>query len=375
MKKINRASVIKGIVAAVLLLALVFVIAYQNRDRVIGGEIINIMDASGAKKESRSIEGYAGGTALPFGKKALLVTTNTLMLMDENGSGKAADISVPSPEADANGDYILVYDKDGRDFMLYSETKPVYTGRSEAAIIAGRVNQNGYALIACEVMSGGTEIMVYNSKGEAIYVWKLNSGEFVDMDLCADNSRMVISSVSNDENELRGELSIVRLDSGELFASGFQTDEIYFNVKINRDYTVTALGSERLALYNADGSQRWELSYNGRTLLGADISSADMTILCYENDSSGIMGNTTLIEVVNRLGEVTASTELDGLCEKLSKNGSMFAVAAGKRVYIYDEKCRLQKELLSDFSVKGLALFKSGSAAFVLGAGAGNILK
>ncbi len=375
MKKIKKGSVLKGIVAAALLIVLIFVIAYQNRDRVLGGEIINIMDAGANKKESRSIEGYAGGTALPYGKKALLVTTNTLMLMDENGNGKAADISVSSPAADVSGDYILVYDKDGRDFTLYSETKPVYTGSSEASIIAGRVNRNGYVLIAGEVMGGGTRITVYNAEGEALYVWNMNSGEFVDMDLCDDNSRMVISSVGNSSDELLGELSIVRLDSGELFASGTQTDEIYFNVKINRDYTVSALGSERLALYNSDGSCRWELGYDGRTLLGADIESADMMVICCESDASGLMGNSTLIEVVNRLGEVTASAEFDGLCERLSKNGNKFAVAAGKRIYIYDEKCGLQKELLSDFSVRGLALFKSGNTAFVLGASAGNIVK
>ena len=75
------------------------------------------------------------------------------------------------------------------------------------------------------------------------------------------------------------------------------------------------------------------------------------------------------------MGEVTASTVIDGLCENLSVSGTDFAVSAGNRVYIYNEKCQLKKELLSDFGVKHMALFKGGKAAFVMSGSAGNIVK
>ncbi len=371
----GKMSAAARITAALLILAaLIFIIAYQNRDRSIGGEIVNIL-SGGAGENGRVVEGYAGGIALPFGKKALLVTTNTLMLMDENGSGKAVDISVPSPAAAVGGDYIIVYDRGGRSFTMYSETKEIYSGKTEMPIIAAKVNVNGYAVIAGEAMGGDTEITVYNPDGKAIYVWQLSSGEFVDVDLCDDNSRMVISSVGNSADELRGELSIVRLDSAERMASGFETDEIYFNVKINRDYTVTALGSERLDLYNSDATRRWSLDYGDRTLLGADISRPDKMIICCGSAASGLMGNSTEIELVNRMGEVTASAVFDGLCEHLSRSGSFFAASAGKRIYVFDEKCRKQKEIVADFGVKGLALFKKGDAAFVLSGSAGSIVK
>lgn len=373
-KKDIKTSVIRAIVAIVIFAALVFVIVYQNHDRSIGNEIINLMGGSKGE-DGRSIEGYAGGVALPYKGKALLVTTNTFMLMDDNGGSDVLDISVPSPAAEASGDYILVYDREGRDFSLYSGSKLVYSKRTETPIIAGRLNQNGYVLIAGEVLGGDTEITVYNSKGEPIYLWTLASGEFVDMDISPDNARMVISSVSDAEDELRGELTVVRLDSTERLASGHESDEIYFRVKINRDYTISALGSEKLDLYNSDGKRRWSLDYNGRTLLSADISNPDMMVLCCESAASGLVGTSTEIEVVNRMGEVTASTSSDGLCERLSVNGSYLAISAGKKIYIYDEKCRLQKELLADFGVKGLALFKKGNAAFVLSGSAGSIVK
>lgn len=74
------------------------------------------------------------------------------------------------------------------------------------------------------------------------------------------------------------------------------------------------------------------------------------------------------------MGKITATANLDGLCEGLSKNGKRFAVSAGKRVYIYDEKCTVERELLSDFAVKGLALYKSGKSAFVLSGSTGKTI-
>lgn len=373
MKKKQMSSIARIILAAAVLLALIFVIAYQNRDRSFGG-VIDILN-SRQSEEGRSIEGYAGGTALPYRKKALLVTTNTFMIMDEDGESKTLDISVPSPAVSTDGKYILIYDREGRDFTLYDGQEPVYALHSESPIISGKVNRSGYVLIAGEVMGGGTRIIAYNPKGEAIYSWSMGSGEFVDMDISPDNSRMVISSVSGREDELRGELNVVRFDSTKQQASGYETDEIYFNVKLNRDYTVSALGSAALALYNADGTRRWALDYQGRTLLGADITNPDRMVICCESASSGLMGNSTRIETVNRLGEVTASAVCDGLCENLSLSGDGFAVSAGNRVFVYDGKCVLKKELSAEFGVKRMALFADGKAAFVMSGSTGNIIK
>ncbi|MGN1098015.1 MAG: hypothetical protein ACI4SS_03860, partial [Clostridia bacterium] len=85
-------------------------------------------------------------------------------------------------------------------------------------------------------------------------------------------------------------------------------------------------------------------------------------------------GNSTDIEIVNRLGEITASGSFDGLSECLSVNGDLFAVSAGKKIYIYNQKCELQKELTSDSSPKRISLFKSGKAVFALSGSGGSIV-
>lgn len=371
MKKETKAAVVKALTAAVIMIVLIFVILYQNRDLSLGSAEILV----GGGEGSRVIEGYGGGVTAAVGKKNLLVTTNTFLLMDENGKGKAIDISVSNPEVWVCGDYILIYDSGAHQFILYEGSKLVYESRFEADIISAKVNEKGYVIIAGEENSGETTVMVHNKNASPIYSWRLGSGEFVDMDLCADNSRMVISSVDSGEEELRGCLTVVALDSEEKMAACFKSDEIYFNVVINRDHTIAALGSEQLDFYNSDASIRWSLDYGGKTLRNANILNSDAAVLAFASADSGLMGNSTQIEVVNRLGEITASAGIDGLSESLSVNGDMFAVSAGKKVYIFTDKCELKRELTCSSQPKSISLFKSGRAVFALSSGSGSIVR
>ncbi len=371
MKRETLASVFK-IGAAVLLIAvLAFVIIYQNRNAELGSRI-EIFKGDG--EDSRGIEGYSLGRTAPFGDRALLVTTNTMLLLDAKGRSEAVDISLSDPEVSSGGKYILTYNQDGNLAVLYKGMDEVYEKHFDDPVISAVVNEKGYSAVACDGDGGETRISVYNDEGRAFYTWTLGSGQFVAMDLSADSTRLVISSINDDGEKLLGELSVVRLDSEEKEASASVEDEVYFKVRMNRDHSVLALGSSRLDAYNADGSLRWSLPYDGKTVRSADISDPDMTVLCYTSADSGLVGNSTEVEVVNRLGEVVSSTVFDGLCESLSVNGERFAASAGKKIFVFDKKCELKKELSSSASVKGLSLFSDGKTVFVLSGSGGSII-
>lgn len=371
MKKVTLASIIKIGIAVLLIATLVFVIIYQNRGNETGSRI-EIFKANG--ENSQGIEGFSMGRTSPFGDKALLVTTNTLILLDSKGRGETKGVSLSAPEVSVNGKYILTYNNGGHQVTLYKGEKEIYETRSDDDIISAVVNEQGYVAVAYDEEGGETRIVVYNAKGKAFYTWSLASGRFVNMDLSDDSTHMVISSLSDSAEALVGELTFIRLDSEEKMASASLEDEIYFDVEISRDYSVLALGSKQLDAYNADGGLRWSLPYDGRTLRSADISDPDMAVICTAATDSGLAGNSTDVEVVNRLGEITASTHFDGLCENLSLSGDYFAASAGKKIFIFDKKCALRRELSSNTAIKGLSLFKNGKSVFVLSGSGGSVL-
>ena len=370
MKKETIASILKVVIALILIAALVFVVIYQNRNYTIGGEI-SIFKGDGS---ARGIEGYSVARTTPFGDNVLLLTTNTLLLLDHRGRGEPVGVSFSDPDFSVSGRYILAYNDGGKLLSLYKDDKLIYDKRTDANIISAVVNENGYCAVAYQEEIGETHIMVYNSEGTAFYSWNLGSGQFIGMSLSGDNTNLVISSLSDAADGVRGELSFIRLDSEEKQAVGAVDDEIYFDVHMNRDHTVLALGSQQLDYYNGDGTLRWSLPYNGKTLRNADISNPDMIVLCYTAADSGLVGNSTEVEVISRLGEVTASTSFDGLCENLSVNGDRFAVSAGKKILIYNRKCELKKEFSSNSAVKRMSLFGDGKTVFALSGSNGSLI-
>ncbi len=370
MKKETLASILKIGIAVLLIAALVFVVIYQNRNNEIRGRI----DIFGGGGNDRSIEGYSVSQTAAFGDKVLLLTTNTYLMMDNKGRGDTVNVSFSDPRLSARGKYVAAYDDGGHDFSVYKNDSLAYEHRTESEIISASVNEQGYSAVACQDSGGTARITVYNDKGKAFYTWNLGSGQLVAMDLSADNTHLAVSSLNDSSEEMRGELSVISLDSEKKQASAVKKDEIYFDVRINRDYTVLALGSESLDYYNADGGLRWSLPFGGKTLRCADISNPDMAVLCYASVGSGFLSNSTQVEVISRLGEVTASTSFDGLCDSLSVNGSQFAASAGKKIFIYNKKCELSHELSSTAAVKRISLFKNGKSVFVLSGSGGSII-
>ena len=371
MKKETIASILKAVIALILIAALVFVVIYQNRNYTMGGEI-SIFKGDG--ENARVIEGYSVGRTTAFGDKVLLLTTNTLLLLDRRGRGEPLNVSFSDPDFSVRGRYILAYNDDGRLMALYRDGKLIYDKRTDADIISAVVNENGYCAVAYREEIGETHIMIYNGEGTAFYSWNLGSGQFIGMSLSDDNTNLVISSLSDASDSMRGELSFIRLDSEEKQAISTVDDEIYFDVHMYRDHSVLALGSQQLDYYNADGSLRWTLPYNGKTLRNADISNPDMIVLCYTAADSGLVGNSTEVEIISRLGEVTASTSFDGLCENLSVNGDRFAVSAGKKILIYNRRCELKRELSSNSAVKRMSLFGDGKTVFALSGSSGSLI-
>ncbi len=371
MKKETKTLVLRIVIVIAITAALVAAVAFQKKEPDSG--VIYIFGGDGGN--AWGIEGYASGSVAVYEKKALLVTTNTFLPLDENGAGESTEISVNNPEVITRGKYALVYDKNGYNFSVYKSGKRLYGASSNFAIVAGKVNENGYVVTVGESEGGETPIMVYNAKGTAFYSWKLGSGEFIDVDICDDNTRIVISSIGSNEDELNGQLTVVSLDKESKAASGVTSDEIYLKVRISRDYTIAALGTEKLDYYNPDCTLRWNLPYDERTIRNADIDDHGSMVLCYAPAANGLVGNTTEIEIVNRMGEITASASFDGLCENLSVSGEYFGVSAGKKIYVYNMKCELGKELVSNAAVKKLVVYRGGKSVFVMSDSGGCIIK
>ena len=142
----------------------------------------------------------------------------------------------------------------------------------------------------------------------------------------------------------------------------------------NRNGTSVAVGSDALVYFNADGGAKWRYKYGGRTLIKADVSQPNSMVLAFSAKGSGIKGNSTEIEVINRLGKRAAEITASGISDDISTSTEGIAVAFGKTAHIYDFNLSEEQQLQSETGIKKLVFFRDGKHLLVIGNSGGKIL-
>ena len=377
MNKEKIINILKNAAAIVVFCALLTIILHQNRDRdIFGLRSENSENAPGAAKTQSELQGDGvTGDICRVGDGIAVITPNAFSVLNIKGEGKPREIAIPSPVISGTGDYVVYHNAGDKEAFVCKREKMRYSVKTDNRIIRTKVTHGGYSVIVTEKEGYSSEIIVYDSGGDAVFKWDISKSEFLDADADPDRSRVVLSQLSTGESGIEGEILLLDMKEAKVVQKKTFKNKLFYNVEFNRNGTYTALGSDSLAYFNKDGSVKWEKEYGDRTLLKADISQPDMMVLAFSAAGSGVKGNSTELEVVGRLGKVTAKRTLNGLADAVSASGSEIAAAFGKKVYVMNNGLKTERKLEADSSVKKLAFFGDNKHLFVLGNSGGKIME
>lgn len=376
MNKRKALSLIKNTAAIIVLLALLIIIFYQNRDRDLFKFGNTASQSNTGDGENTNIfEGFTKGDVRAINDDVILLTSDTFAIMNTEGKGNISPMTLPDPVLHSEKEYIICYENKSKEAKVFKGTRECYTVNTENSIICAKVNRNGYAVVTSEKDGYNCEIVVYNRLGEPIFMWNLSESEFLDVDVSCDNKKIALSSVGAANEKMRGKVELIDITAAEVKKTVEFKGELFYSVDFNINGTYTAIGSDRLALFNSGGTLKWSKGHEGRTLIKADVEYPDMMVLAYSAVGSGIKGNSTEIEVVDRLGNVTAKTTMNAIADDISVNGERIALAFGKNVYILDEELNEIKKLEAETGVKRMAFFSDSKHVFVVGRSGGQIIE
>lgn len=376
MNKQKIIDILKNAAAIVVLCALLIIIFYQNRERDIFGLREKETQKTAADGARTDIIGDGlSGDICRVGDSVAVITANSFSVLNLKGEGKPREIAMPSPVLSGSGDYAIYYNSDDKEAFVCKRERLRYTVKTDNRIIRAKVTRGGYAVVATEKEGYSSEIVIYDAGGDAVFKWDISKSEFLDADADPDNSRVALSQLSSGESGIEGEIVLIDMKEAKAVKKKTFKNKLFYNIEFNRNGTFTALGSDSLAYFNRDGSMKWETEYGERTLLKADISQPDMMVLAYSAAGSGIKGNSTEIEIVGRLGKVTAKRTLNGLADAVRVSGSEIAAAFGKKIYVLDNGLKTKRKLEAESSVKKLEFFGDNKHLFVLGNSGGAIME
>lgn len=375
MNKQKIFSFLKNIAAIIVILSMFVIIFYQNRDRdffKFGRDESTLITQNQGETSS---QGYTSSDVRALGDKVCYITTSSYNLLDEKANGSTLGIALSHPILHTEDEFALCYNKNALEFTVFKRDREYYTVSTENRILCAKVNANGYAFIATEKEGYNCECVVYNRSGEAIFKWDISKSEFLDGDINYSNKAMAISVATPGEEKLMGEILLVDITDAKVIEKKSFDSQLFYTVDFNKNGTYTALGSDALAYFNADGTAKWHYDFDGDTLLKADVSNPDMMVIAFSQMGSGIKGNSTNITVLNRLGKVTGERSFDGLLDDIAISESAIALAFGRNIYVTDNALQDKKTVQSETSVKKFALYSDNEHLFVIGNSEVNIIK
>ncbi|MBQ2888970.1 MAG: hypothetical protein IJE41_00800 [Clostridia bacterium] len=374
MNKQKILSILKNTAAIIVMLAMLVIIFYQNRDRdffKFGRDESTLISQSEGENSS---QGYTKSDVKPLGDKVCYVTTSSYSFLDEKGKGNKLSIALSEPTLHTEGEYALCYNKNSLEFTVFKRDREYYTVNVENRIICAKVSGNGYSFVATEKEGYNCECSVYNRSGEPIFKWDISKSEFLDGDVNYDNKAIAISLASSGEEKLLGEVILIDITDAKVIEKKSFESQLFYTVDFNKNGTYTALGSNCLVYFNADGTPKWSYDYNSDTLYKADVSNPDMMVVAFSQMGSGIKGNSTKVVVLNRLGKIIGERSFDGITDDISVSEDNIAFAFGRNIYVTNSALEDRKNIKSETGVKKIALFKDNKHLFVIGASQASII-
>lgn len=359
--------VIVGIIVVLLLLAAVLRILFE---KPMGESIV-----LGVNTGDESFGSTLKGRPVPIGNLMGVVTGGNFIITDENGEVKTTEnFVITDPVIHSKGNYTIAADLEGDTAKLYEKGDVKATVTATGKIKSVVTNANGFFAIATKETGYDAVITVYRKSGEAIYRYRITDSIFLDMDISANNRKLVVLEANLKGGTVGSNVVLVEFNRENAESVFYEKGNMYIDVHFNKNGSFVCLGNEKCVIYRPDGSKQGEIGYNDRKLIAADIATDDMICLGFEagiNDGAGTSG----MEIYDKNGKKRGEITFEDTLEHISVNGKYVAVSHGDSVDVVKSDGKVKMTFEASAPVRYGVPFEDGKAVVVFSGGNTVILK
>ncbi len=251
---------------------------------------------------------------------------NDTYLYSYNGAGGqyyAHQHGYVNPVAHANSKRVLIYDKGGTDFALYSKTSEIYKQSVEdEVIVSAFIGQNEQVAVVTSAGRYSNVVYIYDGNGKWLYTHRFIDDNVMQAAFSPDDRYLYLTHVASDNGDI-----VTKLTKYEL---GNEIKEV------------------------------WSNSISDCISLEISIGSNNVCVAA----------DTVLYRFDDKTGKLEASSRYSDEIVDFSISQGVFAYAfndyitGGSRISLYDDDCKLMCELSVTEDI--IKITTDGSAVFVL---------
>ena len=274
LEKVRKSRARRRTIRNLLALAVVGILVYGAVILVEKASELDLQSAYGdLKAELATGAGYP--VDLPGGKMSRLanVEDSIVLLSDTNiytynSTGKQLmneQHGMGKPVLVTGKKKMILYDRGGKKFALYSRTGLVNTIDMENMIYAGDLAENGNYAVATGASEYAAQIIAFNKNDEEIF--RFSSKEpIIDFTLSDNRNSMAVATVDVQDGQFKSTLSQYQFNVEQKLNSFDLMDELILSVEALENNMIRIITDKRAILMDDNLKELSDVSYNNKPL-------------------------------------------------------------------------------------------------------------
>lgn len=315
------------------------------------------------------------GSPVPVGDNVAIVSGGNFTVVDPGANILTeGNFMLSDPIIHSKGKYCVVSDYKGKTVRMYKEGEVISEIECDGRVISLVTNTNGFFAVATEEPGYNAVITVYHKDGEAIYRYRISENTFIDMDISANNRKLIVVEANVKLTTPGSNVVLAEFNREDAQSEFFVESNLYVGVHFNKNGSFVCLGSNGADFYRPDGAKAGTVSFEGRTLNHSDISTDDVACFAFDGAEGAPVGSSVL-EIYDKNAVLRGSIAFPDEIEHISVNGAYVGVAHGEVLDVVKTNGKIKKSFETSSPIKCAIPFRGGNSALIFAGGNTTVMR
>ena len=302
----KKKSIVKIIIFSIIIVAIVILSALYISNVEFRGYIDKIFNREISENNLNFIEINSEDNPVIYAYDSYIVVLSKGVLKSYTKDGEniaSNDISIASPMMSSNGKYLIIAEKDGKNFCVVYDNEILWQGSVEGNISKININPNGYVSLIVTNTTCKSVVIVYNQTGVELFKTYLSSTYALCTDISNNNRYLAIGEVDYTGTIIKSKVKIISIDlakndSENSIVNEYESDsnEIITNLNYQSGDNVFCEFSSYIQRVNQKENERI-LDFDDNMLF-VDINLKNSLVI-FEKVSSGLLTSDYRVRILN----------------------------------------------------------------------------
>lgn len=285
-----------------------------------------------------------------LGESVIVLSTDNVAVYTPEGKLKFSQPHIFSkPGISVNGDKCVVFDRGGNGFVLITEKKVVYEGKTENTIISAEYGDNGVYALSTKVAGATSDVEVYNKSNNLIFQWKCAYENIVSISLSDNGKYVAVAALGAKNGNLFTNIQYFGVDYKEPLNTQTITGAVPFDIDFTSYNTLTLLTDVGVYTINRKAEKYLEsLKYYSSEFNSCDIAENGKYLVCLAKYGSE---NVFEVHLMKSNGNIKTTIQADYSIKNVKMSDKYIFVLGDKAIYVYN----YNGKMVSQITCKGEA--------------------